>query len=262
MNRILKEVSNIVKGNLKKYLPEVLLQDLEENGKIYYMNDRNGTIFDYYTNNHLSPFMCFYNDKENMGAIKLILYNDGKIDMYIFKNHENEPYKNISTSINATYDEILELAVIMNKITDNDSKWAFSIEDINSDIEITKDEIKEFISQEEDFNILKELLKTCIVTKKLLDENWKVGLMQKMEASSEMDSGWFLSVGNETQDYVDNPKNLCIIKLNEVCKKDPILISYLMNKRVGDTLIRISNDEFEFDDNKKEIFIVKLNNEK
>lgn len=259
MNKILREISKIVKENLKKYLPEISTQDLEENGKIYYMNDKNGTIFDYYTNNHLSPFMCFYNDKENMGAIKLILYIDGKIDIYLFKNHINEPYKEISTSISVAHNEILELAVIMNKVADNDNKWGFSIEDINSDIQITKSEINEFISQEQDFRILAELLKTCIVTKKLLNENWKVGLMQKMESSSEMDSGWFLNVGNETQDYVDNPENLCITTLNELCKKDSILISYLMNKEVGDVLIRVSNDEFEFDDNKKEIFITKLN---
>ncbi|MDE5831349.1 MAG: DUF2185 domain-containing protein [Clostridia bacterium] len=147
----------------------------------------------------------------------------------------------------------------MNKITDNDNKWGVSIEDIDSDIQITKNEINEFISQEEDFKILSELLKTCIVTKKLLNESWKVGFMQKMESSSEMDSGWFLSVGNETQDYVDNPENLCMITLNELCEKDSVLISYLMNKQVGDVLIRVSNDKFEFDDNKKEIFITKLN---
>ncbi len=259
MNKILREISKVVKENLLKYLPEIASQDLEENGKIYYMNDKNGTIFDYYTNNHLSPFMCFYNDKENMGAIKLILYTDGRIDIYLFKNHINEPYKEISTSISVGHDEIFELAVIMNKIADNDNKWGASIEDMDSDIKITKNEINEFSAQEQDFRILAELLKTCIVTKKLLNENWKVGLMQKMEPSSEMDSGWFLSIGNETQDYVDKPENLCIITLNELCEKDPNLISYLMNKEIGDVLIRVSNDEFEFDDGKKEIFITKLN---
>lgn len=257
MNRILKQITQIAKESLEKYLPEVLTQDLEENGKVYYMNDKNGTVFDYYVNSHLSPFMCFYNDKENMGAIKLILYIDGKIDVCIFKNHANKPCKEISTSISVTDNEILEFAVIMNKITDNDNKWGFSIEDVDSDIQITKNEINEFVSQEEDFIIISELLKTCIVTKKLLDENWKVGLMQKMEPSSKMDSGWFLSIGNETQDYVDNPENLCVITLNEVCEKDSNLISYLMNKKVGDVLIRVSNDEFEFDDGKKEIFITK-----
>ena len=39
----------------------------------------------------------------------------------------------------------------MNKIADNDNKWGFSIEDMNSDIKVTQNEINEFISQEEDF---------------------------------------------------------------------------------------------------------------
>ena len=169
MNKILKEISKIVKENIKKYLPEVSTQDLEENGKIYYMNDRNGTLFDYYINNHLSPFMCFYNDKENMGAVKLILYIDGRVDIYIFKNHVNKVYKQISTSINIADDEILYLAVILNRIADNDNKWGVSIEDMDSDIQITEDETNEFTSQKEDFSTLSELLKTCIVTKKLLD---------------------------------------------------------------------------------------------
>ena len=146
MNKILKEISKIIKENFKKYLPKVSTQDLEENGKIYYMNDKNGTVFDYYTNNHLSPFMCFYNDKENMGAVKLILYIDGKIDIYLFENHTNKPYKEISTSIQVTDEEMLELAVIMNKIADNDDKWGVSIEDMYSDIKITENEIKDFTS--------------------------------------------------------------------------------------------------------------------
>lgn len=258
MNKILSEISKIAKENIEKYLSEISTNDLEENGKIYYMNDKNGTLFDYYVNNHLSPFMCFYNDEENMGALKIILYIDGKVDLYIFKNHTNQPYKQISTSINVNSDEILELAVIMNKIADEKSKWGFSIEDMNSDIQVIESEINEFISKEQDFKILNELVKTCIVTRKLLDENWKVGIMQKMEPQSKMDSGWFLSVGNETQEYVDNPENLCITTLNELCRKDPLLITYLMDKVVGDSLIRVSDNEFEFDDGKKEIFVTKF----
>ena len=34
MNKILGEISEIVKESLKKYLPQISTQDLEENGKI------------------------------------------------------------------------------------------------------------------------------------------------------------------------------------------------------------------------------------
>jgi len=257
MNKIFTEISKIAKENIRKYLPESLNNDLEENGKVYYMNDRNGSTFDYYVNNHFSPFMCFYDDEENMGALKILLFIDGKIEVYIFKNHESRPFKEINTSIEVDNNEILELAVIMEKMEKNDN-WGFSIEDMDSDIQITENEINEFISQEEDYEVLCELLKTCIVTKKLLDENWKVGLMQKLESESEMDSGWFLSVGNETQEYVDNPENLCVITLSELCEKDPVLIRYLMDKEVGDSLIRVSDEEFEIDNEDKEIFTTKF----
>ena len=45
MNRILSEIKEIIKQNIKEYLPEVKLSDLEENGTVYYMNGNNGTEF-------------------------------------------------------------------------------------------------------------------------------------------------------------------------------------------------------------------------
>ena len=56
MNKILTEIKKIAQENIKKYLPKVSNKDLEENGKIYYMNDKNGSTFDYYVNYHSFPF--------------------------------------------------------------------------------------------------------------------------------------------------------------------------------------------------------------
>ena len=258
MNKILVEISQKMKDSIKEYLPKISNVDLEEDGKIYYMNGSDGTLFDYYMNNHLCPFMIFYNDEENMGAIKLTLYIDGKIDIYVYENHEDKPFKEISTLVNASQSEILELAVIMNKIADDKKRWDASIEDMDSDIKITESEIKSFVSNEEDYQILNELFKTCIITNKIMDEDWKVGSMQKLEPNSETDSGWFLSAGNESQEYVDDLGNLCRVRLNELCDRDPVLISYLLDKNVGDCLIRVSDDEFEIDDGEKEIFTSKF----
>ena len=84
MNKILKEIKDLIKENLKKYLPEVKETDLEENGDIFYMNGKNGTEFDWHVNDCLSSFMVFYNDKNNMGAVKLTLYNNGNISIYLY----------------------------------------------------------------------------------------------------------------------------------------------------------------------------------
>ena len=258
MNKILVEVSKILQETIKEYLPQISNNELEENGAIFYMNDRNGTLFDYYINKHLSPFMMFYDDNENMGAAKLILDMEGKIDIYLFENKKDEIYKEISTSISASQDEILELAVIMNKIADDQDKWGYSIEDMDSDIEVTKLEIDEFVSHEDDYEVLNELFKTCIITNKIMNENWKVGLMQKLESTEETDSGWFLSAGNESQEYIDDAENLCVVTLKELCDRDPTIIPHLLDKEVGDILIRVSDDEFENDDEGKEIFISKF----
>lgn len=40
MIRILSEIKEIVKQNLKEYLPEVKPSNLEENGMVYYMNGK------------------------------------------------------------------------------------------------------------------------------------------------------------------------------------------------------------------------------
>ena len=258
MNKILMEVSKLLKENMKKYLPEVNDEELEENGKIYYMNGNNGTSFDFYINSHLSPFMIFYDDEANMGAVKAILDIEGNLDIYFFKNHEEEPCEQISVVVDVNENEILELAVIMNRIADDEEKWGCSIEDMDSDIQVSKEEIDNFISKEEEYEMLKELFKTCIVTKNILEEDWKVGLMQKLEPNSETDSGWFLSAGNESQEYIDDPENLCVITLAEITDRDASIIPYLMEKNEGDVLIRISDDEFEFDDGEKEIFISKF----
>lgn len=71
MNRILNEIKQIIKQNISKYLSKVQLSDLEENGAVYYMNGKNGTEFDWYVNDHLPSFMVFYNDEQNLGAVKL-----------------------------------------------------------------------------------------------------------------------------------------------------------------------------------------------
>ena len=57
MNKILELVSKKIEEAIKEYLPRISSCDLEEGGKIYYMNGRDGTLFDYYMNNRLTPFI-------------------------------------------------------------------------------------------------------------------------------------------------------------------------------------------------------------
>lgn len=77
MYRIINDIQTIIKNAMSENLPEVSPDALEENGKIYYMNGKNGTEYDWFVNDHLPPFMVFYNDEKNLGAVKATVYTDG-----------------------------------------------------------------------------------------------------------------------------------------------------------------------------------------
>lgn len=108
MNRILNELKEIIEQNINEYLPEVKTSDLEEDG----MNGKNGTEFDWYVNEHLPSFMVFYNDKQNLGAAKLLIYTNGEVVLYIYGDKGNKTIKEIQTSIKVTENELFNLAVI------------------------------------------------------------------------------------------------------------------------------------------------------
>ena len=67
-----------MKECLEKYVSDILPDDLEDRGAIFYMNGKNGTEFDWYVNDKVSDFMIFYNDKDNLGAVKATIYNNGR----------------------------------------------------------------------------------------------------------------------------------------------------------------------------------------
>ena len=72
MNKIFERLSTYMLDSLKKALPDVKKTELENDGAVFYMNGKNGTEFDWYVNDHLPNFFIFYNDKENLGAVKAI----------------------------------------------------------------------------------------------------------------------------------------------------------------------------------------------
>lgn len=48
MHRIINDIQIIIENAMKENLPEVSSDALEENGKVYYMNGKNGTEFDWF----------------------------------------------------------------------------------------------------------------------------------------------------------------------------------------------------------------------
>lgn len=260
MNRILNEIKQIIEKNIKEYLPEVKLSDLEENGAIYYMNAKNGTEFDWYVNNHLPFFMVFYNDEKNLGAVKLSIYDDGKVELYIYGDRGNTVVKEIKTSIKVEEDEMLQLAVILKNEAEDNRIWDANIDNINTDINITDEQIKRFKEAERYMEPMKKrmnlLNKMACVSNKILDEDWKVGYMDREQPVDENDSGWMFTVGDEEEEYLSNYENITLLRIYELYQLDPDIWKYIDNP-VGTKLIRISSNEFEIDKNDKEIYMEK-----
>lgn len=94
------------------------------------------------------------------------------------------------------------------------------------------------------------------VSKKIIEDRWKVGYMCRDEALNETDSGWSFMAGNEDDEYVADYKNIALLSIYEVYKLDPDIWNYIDNP-IGTKLIRISSNEFEIDNNDKEIYTEK-----
>ncbi len=195
MNRILKEIKKIIDSNIELYLPHVKISDLENDGEIYYMNGKDGTEFDWYVNDKLPPFMVFYNDEANLGAIKLLLYNDGGIVVNIYDEKGKKLIKEVHTCLDAN--------------------------------------------------------------KKITEEGWKAGYMERNKPFNEEDSGWAFFAGNEDDKYISDYRNIELISVGNVWQQlDSDILKYI-DMPIGTKLIRSSSETFEIDKNDKEIFMVK-----
>lgn len=66
----------------------------------------------------------------------------------------------------------------------------------------------------------------------------QVGYMYREETDRELDNGWRIFSGTETQEYLDNPSNSAVYAMNTIANYDPAIIPYL-EMVVGTTLERI-----------------------
>jgi hypothetical protein len=89
-------------------------------------------------------------------------------------------------------------------------------------------EDKKYILKPEE---IKELIDTqigCMATDRITVDGLKIGFMYREEPSKEYsDSGWRFFAGDETEEYMSNPRNIGIYKLNTICNYDEDIISFL-----------------------------------
>lgn len=261
MNRILNEIKKIIDSNRELYLPHVKISDLENDGEIYYMNGKDGTEFDWYVNDKLPPFMVFYNDEANLGAIKLLLYNDGGAVVYIYDEKGKKLLKEVNTNLDVNETDLFELAVILKNEADEKNIWGAGIESINTDMKVNDEKVNQFKENKKMYSAIKNkkiiLNLKAYVSKKITEEGWKVGYMERNKPFNDEDSGWCFFAGNEDDKYTSDVKNIQLINVGTVWQQlDPDIFKYI-DMPVGTRLIRISPESFEIDKNDKKIYMVK-----
>ena len=148
MNEILNEIRRLIRESHTMYLPHVKAEALEENGAVYYMNGKNGTEFDWYVNGKVSDFFVFYKDENNLGAVKLTLYHDGGVLVYIYDEHGRNLIKEIKTYVEASTEEIFTFAVLLRNVMDDKKIWDANIDSIDTGVILTADHISEFKNNE------------------------------------------------------------------------------------------------------------------
>lgn len=265
MNKILEQLKKYMQDSLKKALPDVKMSELEKDGAVFYMNGKNGTEFDWYVNDHLPNFFIFYNNKENLGAVKATLYTDGGLSLYVYGEKGHAEPVSFEEQIDAKSEEILELATVLVSEADEKLIWDEDICKINTDVKPSKDDIDTFISHKSDFAASVEfrdlLPKTAIVSKRVREEGFKICYGMRDEPTRETDSGWYFGVGNEDDKYINDPKNLELWSVNSLLMFEPAIANFITSP-YGTGIIRIDSENFEIDHCDKPIFIEKQSKNK
>ena len=111
------------------------------------------------------------------------------------------------------------------------------IREMARDVEALRKELYEAAGRNRDFYVkaedMKELLPGwegptgCIATNRITVEGCKVGYCYREKADGDWDSGWRFTAGDESEEYMDDPNNAGIYKLNTICNDDPDIIALL-----------------------------------
>lgn len=261
MNVILDKIKSIMEQNKAQYLPQVKSSDLEENGAVYFMNSKDGTEFEWYVNDKLPPFMMFYDDEAKMGAVKLLLYRDGTVQVFVYDNSGKNMCKEMLTHIEFGEKELLDLAVLLRHQAEDSCKWDANIESLCTDTLVSDEMRNSFLNHESRYDEIKKmrtlLNQGALVSRRIVEENWKVGYMYRRKPNNPANSGWIFFAGNEDEHYNSDVKNIALMSLGKVCHElDRDVYKYL-TAPVGTEYIRISETAFEVDMKKKAIFLSK-----
>ena len=111
------------------------------------------------------------------------------------------------------------------------------IQEMAHHVEALRKELYEAAGRNRDYHVKAEDVKHlladwegadgCIATNRITVEGRKVGYCYREIPDGNWDSGWRFTAGDESDEYMDDPNNAGIYKLNTICNDDPDIISLL-----------------------------------
>ena len=111
------------------------------------------------------------------------------------------------------------------------------IQEMARDVEALRKELYESAGRNRSYHVKAEDVKHllpdwegadgCIATNRITVEGCKVGYCYREEPDGDWDSGWRFTAGDESDEYMDDPNNAGIYKLNTICNDDPDIIPLL-----------------------------------
>ena len=111
------------------------------------------------------------------------------------------------------------------------------IQEMARDVEALRKELYEAAGHNRDYHVKAEDVKHllpdwagadgCIATNRITVEGCKVGYCYREKPDGDWDSGWRFTAGDESEEYMDDPNNAGIYKLNTICNDDPDIIPLL-----------------------------------
>lgn len=88
-------------------------------------------------------------------------------------------------------------------------------------------------------SITEKYIKRCFVTNNILYGGESVGYLYREASDDESDSGWRLSTGLESEEYMDNADNISYVSLGAVLREDDSFID-LLDSDIG---VEFGSDE-------------------
>lgn len=86
-------------------------------------------------------------------------------------------------------------------------------------------------------NIVNRYLPRCYVTQRILRDGARVGYLYREDPDNDRDSGWRLIAGDETPEYMNEPRNVAFVSLGAVLNQDDSFLQ-LIESPVGSAFAR------------------------